>query len=129
VVAEHAAREQVRGGALAALCNRFHVLVPLPAELVPLPAELVPLPAGLVPPAAGRVPPAAERALSERPLPPPRTAWISARIASAISGAERAPRSRPIGTWTRARASGVTPSSARSRRTVAPRRAEPSMPM
>ena len=36
--------------------------------------------------------------LSERPLPPPRTAWISARIASAISGADRAPRSRPIGT-------------------------------
>src|SRR5207248_944034 len=122
VVAEHAAREQVRGGALAALCNRFHVLVPLPAGLVPLPAGLVPLPAGLVPLPAGL-------AVSERPLPPPRTAWISARIASAISGAERAPRSRPIGTWTRASTSGVTPSSARWRRIVAPRRDDPSMPM
>src|SRR5207237_4474267 len=115
VVAEHAAHEQVRGGALAPLCNRFHVLVPLPGGLVPLLAGLVPLPAG--------------RALSERPLPPPRTAWISARIASAISGAERAPRSRPLGTWTRTTASGVTPPSARWRRVVAPRRDEPSMPM
>src|SRR5262245_17886046 len=53
------------------------------------------------------------RSLSDRPLPPPRTAWISARIASAISGAERAPRSRPMGTCTRVSASDVTPSSAR----------------
>src|SRR4029077_18667982 len=45
------------------------------------------------------------------PVPPPRTAWISARTASAISGAALAPRSRPMGTRTRARLASSTPSS------------------
>src|SRR5262249_42534748 len=35
------------------------------------------------------------------PVPPARAAWISAMIASAISGALRAPRSSPMGTRTR----------------------------
>src|SRR5262249_34588352 len=68
------------------------------------------------------------RLLRERPLPPVRTAWISARMASAISGAERAPRSTPTGPCTRASASALTPSSARWRKIVAPRREEPSIP-
>src|SRR6266513_4301939 len=67
--------------------------------------------------------------LSGWPVAPPRTAWISARIASAISGAPRAPRPRPIGTRIRFRAASLTPSSARNLRSAAPRRGEPSIPM
>src|SRR5438128_5926849 len=63
------------------------------------------------------------------PLPPPRTAWISATIASAISGADRAPRSSPIGTRMRLSSASLTPSSVRNLRIAPPRRDEPSMPM
>src|SRR5207302_5470023 len=66
--------------------------------------------------------------LSGWPVVRVRTAWISARMARAISGALRAPRSSPIGTRTRARLASPTPSSRRNLRIVAPRRAEPSMP-
>src|SRR5438132_614023 len=63
------------------------------------------------------------------PLPPPRAAWISAMIARAISGAERAPRSRPIGTRTRLSWASLTPSSVRNVRIAAPRRDDPSIPI
>ena len=69
------------------------------------------------------------RALIGRQLPPPRAAWISAMTASAISGAERAPMSRPIGTRMRVSDASLSPSSARSFRMAAPRRADPSIPM
>jgi hypothetical protein len=63
------------------------------------------------------------------PVPPARAAWISARTASAISGADLAPMSRPIGTRMRLSEASLSPSSTSSFRMAAPRRAEPSMPM
>src|SRR5207302_5722338 len=63
------------------------------------------------------------------PVPPLRAAWISARIARAISGAERAPRSRPIGTRIRLSWASLTPSSLRNVRIAAPRRDDPSIPI
>src|SRR5262249_32849642 len=69
------------------------------------------------------------RALIGMPEPPARTAWISAMTASAISGADLAPMSRPIGTRMRFSDASFSPSSTRSFRMAAPRRWEPSMPM
>src|SRR5439155_12759486 len=56
------------------------------------------------------------------PFAPVRAAWISARLASAISGALRAPRSSPMGTRARLSWASLTPSSARNFRMVAPPR-------
>src|SRR5262249_15672093 len=113
VVAENLAHQALERGPVAPLGDRFHDLA-LGAE-----------PDG---PETGT--------LSRRgfvligwPVPPPRAAGIAAIPAGAISGADFAPMSSPIGTRTRLSAASLSPSSARSFRIAAPRRIEPSMPM
>src|SRR2546422_9233975 len=63
------------------------------------------------------------------PLPPPRTASVPAMLATALSGADRAPRSRPIRTRIRLSSASLTPSSVRNLRIAPPRRDDPSIPM
>src|SRR6185369_12359998 len=63
------------------------------------------------------------------PVAPRCTSSTSAMMLSAISAADWAPRSSPMGTRTRVRASSATPSSRRRLRMAAPRRLLPSSPM
>src|SRR5262249_29842529 len=98
VVADHAALERGRGRSLPSLRDGLHLSPRLPFSLIGL------------------------------PVPPRWTARISASTARAISGADCAPRSRPMGTCTRLRASSAPPSPRSRSRMPLPRRLEPSSP-